>query len=211
MRLRKKPWAKPELEKDNRVIFNPTEFQGKWNECFGNAFPIHLELGCGRGSFITQLAKINPEINYIAIDIHPELLVYVLRKTNENKLNNLRIIPLYIENIGNIFAPDEIEKIYINFCNPWPNKRHHKRRLTHPNFLKMYQSFLKENAEVWFKTDDESLFTDSLEYFQSQGFKEVFKTYNLQESDFEGNIMTEYEEKFLEQGIRIKSAQFSKV
>lgn len=208
MRLRKKTWAKPELEKDNKVIFNPTEFQGKWNECFDNDFPIHLELGCGRGSFITQLAKINPQINYIAIDIHPELLVYVLRKTNETKLNNLRIIPMYIETIGNIFAPDEIEKIYINFCNPWPNKRHHKRRLTHPNFLKMYQSFLKENAEVWLKTDDESLFTDSLEYFQSQGFKEVFKTYNLQESDFEGNIKTEYEEKFLEQGIRIKSAHF---
>jgi tRNA (guanine-N7-)-methyltransferase len=183
MRLRKKPWAKPELERDEKVIFNPIDFQGKWKEIFDNDFPIHLELGCGRGSFITQLAKLNPQINYIAIDIHPELLVYVLRKANDNKINNLRIIPMYIENIGSVFTFNEIEKIYINFCNPWPNKRHHKRRLNHPNFLKLYKSFLKENAEIWFKTDDEFLFEDSLEYFQSQGFREVYKTYDLQHSD----------------------------
>lgn len=210
MRLRKKPWAKPELEKDDKVIFNPTEFQGKWNESFGNDLPIHLELGCGRGSFITQLAKLNTNINYIAIDIHPELLVYVLRKANEYKLGNIRIIPMYIENIGNIFAPNEIEKIYINFCNPWPNKRHHKRRLTHPNFLKMYRGFLKQNSEVWLKTDDEFFFSDSLEYFRSQGFKEGFKSYNLQQSEFKENIITEYEEKFTDQGIRIKFGQFKK-
>lgn len=168
MRLRKKPWAKPELEKDNKVIFNPSEFQGKWNECFNNDFPIHLELGCGRGSFIAQLAKLNPKINYIAIDIHPELLVYVLRKANENKLTHLRIIPMYIENIGDIFAPDEIEKIYINFCNPWPNKRHHKRRLTHPNFLKCITVFSKKTVKYGLKQTMKSFLQIVLSTFKAK-------------------------------------------
>lgn len=208
MRLRKKPWAKPELEKDHKVINIPAECQGKWKEVFGNQAPIHLELGCGRGSFITQLAGKNPNINYIAVDTHPELLVYVLRKLNENKLNNVRIIPMHIENIGDVFGQDEIEKIYINFCNPWPSKRHHKRRLTHPNFLKIYQTFVQAGSEIWFKTDDEALFTASLAYFQETGFHELYRTFDLDQSTSTENIRTEYEEKFIKQGIRIKSAGF---
>lgn len=206
MRLRKKWWAKPELEKDVKVIFNPLEYKGKWKELLGNDFPIHLELGCGRGRFINQLACMNQEINFIAIDVYYELLVHVLRKANESQLVNLKIMPLNIENIGDIFAQDEVEKIYINFCNPWPNKRHHKRRLTHPNFLRLYQTFLKNGSEIWFKTDDELLFTDSLEYFKIAGFEELYKTSDLYQSDFHGNTMTEYEEKFCNQGIKIKFA-----
>jgi tRNA (guanine-N7-)-methyltransferase len=209
MRLRKKWWAKPEMEKDHKVIFTPTEYKGKWKELFGNANPIHLELGCGRGRFISELAAVNPNINYIAVDAHNELLVYVLRKVNEKNLNNIRIIPLFIENIGTIFASDEVDKIYINFCNPWPNKRHHKRRLTHPNFLKIYQTFLKIKGEIWFKTDDESLFLDSLEYFNRIGYEELYVTNDLHHSDVQGNIMTEYEEKFLHQGVKIKYGRFS--
>lgn len=208
MRLRKKWWAKPELEKDSKVIFTPSEFKGKWKEIFGNDQPIHLELGCGRGRFITELAKENPKINYLALDLHHELLVKVLRKANENHLNNLRIIPMNIENIGEVFSRDEIEKIYINFCNPWPSNRHHRRRLTHPNFLKIYQTFLKKESEVWFKTDDETLFADSLSYFKVAGFTELSRSYDLGHSDFRGNIQTEYEKKFSSQGIRIKFAQF---
>lgn len=210
MRLRKKWWAKPELEKDHKAIFNPSECKGKWQELFGNDQPIHLELGCGRGRFITELARVNTNINYIAIDVHNELLVYVLRKANENHLNNVRIIPIYIENIGEVFAPDEIDKIYINFCNPWPNKRHHKRRLTHPNFLRLYQTFLKQGSEIWFKTDDELLFAESLEYFRDTGFSEFYRTYDLEQSDLQGNILTEYEEKFSNQGIKIKFGRFKK-
>lgn len=210
MRLRKKWWAGPELEKDNKVILTPSEFKGKWQELFGNDQPIHLELGCGRGRFITELARVNTNINYIAIDVHNELLVKVLRKANENNLNNVRIIPMNIENIGEVFASDEIEKIYINFCNPWPSNRHQRRRLTHPNFLRLYQTFLKQGAEVWFKTDDESLFIKSLEYFKDSGFTELFRTYDIGQSDFQGNIQTEYEEKFSSQGIRIKFGRFKK-
>lgn len=208
MRLRKKWWAKPELEKDPKVIFTPSEFKGRWQEFFGNNYPIHLELGCGRGSFITQLAEINKNINYIAIDIHNELLVYVLRKVNEKNLDNIKIIPTYIENIEDVFGPEEIEEIYINFCNPWPNKRHHKRRLTHPNFLRIYKTILKNESQVWFKTDDDNLFTDSLKYFEAEGFEELYKTSDLHQSDFKGNIMTEYEEKFSSQGIKIKFGIF---
>jgi tRNA (guanine-N7-)-methyltransferase len=208
MRLRKKWWAKPELEKDSKVIFTPSEFKGKWKELFDNDQPIHLELGCGRGRFITELARENPKINYLAMDLHHELLVKVLRKANENHLNNLRIVPMNIENIDEVFSRDEIEKIYINFCNPWPSNRHHRRRLTHPNFLKRYQTFLKKESEVWFKTDDEALFAESLNYFKMAGFTELYRTYDLGLSDFRGNIQTEYEEKFSNQGIRIKFAQF---
>lgn len=208
MRLRKKQWAKPELEKDLKVIFNPTEYKGIWKDFFGNNHPIHLELGCGRGRFINQIAKLNTNINYIAIDVHHELLVHVLRKANESHLNNIRVIPINIENIGGVFSQDEIERIYINFCNPWPNKRHHKRRLTHPNFLRLYQTFLKDGSEIWFKTDDELLFTDSLMYFKMANFSELYRTYDLYQSHFQGNIMTEYEEKFISQGINIKFAKF---
>lgn len=204
MRLRKKGWAKPELEKDHKVIFTPIEHKGRWKEVFGNNYPIHLELGCGRGRFINQLAGANTTINYLALDVYDELLVHVLRSANENHLNNIRVIPINIENIGDLFAQDEIEKLYINFCTPWPKKKHHKRRLTHPNFLRLYQTFLKPESEIWFKTDDDALFTDSLEYFQEAGYNELYRTYNLHQSDFQGNIMTEYEEKFCHQSIKIK-------
>ncbi|AFM39453.1 tRNA (guanine-N(7)-)-methyltransferase [Desulfosporosinus acidiphilus SJ4] len=208
MRLRKKWWARPELERDNKAIFNPSQHKGKWKELFGNKNPIHLELGCGRGRFINELAGSCDDTNYLAIDVYEELLVYVLRKANEGRLNNLKVIPMNIGNIEDIFAPDEIEKLYINFCNPWPNKRHHKRRLTHPNFLRRYQTFLLKGGEIWFKTDSELLFADSLEYFKTAGFKELYRTYDLHQSDFNHNIMTEYEEKFCNQGIKIMFGRF---
>ena len=167
-----------------------------------------MELGCGRGDFIAQLARNNRHINYVVIDIHPELLVYVLRKINEHELNNVRIIPMHIENIGDVFGKDEIGRIYINFCNPWPSKRHHKRRLTHPGFLAKYQNFLKKNGEVWFKTDDDALFADSLEYFGAMGFAESYRTDDLTRSGFRENTRTEYEEKFTSQGCKIKFAIF---
>lgn len=208
MRLRKRPWAKPELEKDQKVIFSPWEYKGKWKDLFGNDYPIHLELGCGRGRFINELARANTTTNYIAIDVYYELLVHVLRKANEKQLKNIKLIPINVENIEEIFAQGEIEKLYINFCNPWPNRRHHKRRLTHPNLLRQYQTILKKEAEIWFKTDDELLFRDSLDYFNGEGFTGLYIADDLHQSDFQGNIMTEYEEKFCNQEIKIKFGRF---
>ncbi|MCM1567290.1 MAG: tRNA (guanosine(46)-N7)-methyltransferase TrmB [Candidatus Dehalobacter alkaniphilus] len=208
MRLRRKRSAKLELEKDTKTILAPAECKGKWNEVFDNNDPVHLELGCGRGDFIASLAGKTENINYIAIDSYPEVLVCVLRKLNQSKLPNVRLVSMRIEDTDSIFGQDEIDKIYINFCNPWPSKRHHKRRLTHPNFLRKYQTFVKKGSEVWFKTDDEPLFEDSLQYFQETGFQELYRTYDLHQSGFEENIMTEYETKFTGQGIKIKFAVF---
>ena len=208
MRLRKKWWARPEMEKDEKSIMDPFPLKGKWQEHFGNDNPIHVELGCGKGQFISTLAKENPDINYIAIDLKDEVLVFVLRKINEMGLTNVRIIPVFIERIDEIFSENEISKIYINFCNPWPKVSHHKRRLTHPRFLTKYKTFIKKGTEVWFKTDDDDLFESSLEYFKDEGFEELYRTWDLLDSDFEGNVMTEYEEKFSSFGMKIKFGIF---
>ncbi|NLB20612.1 MAG: tRNA (guanosine(46)-N7)-methyltransferase TrmB [Clostridium sp.] len=208
MRLRKKWWARPEMEKDEKSIMNPFIFKGKWQEHFGNDYPIHVELGCGKGQFISTLAKDNPKINYVAIDLKDEVLVFVLRKINDMGLTNVRIIPVFIERIDEIFSEDEISKIYINFCNPWPKVSHHKRRLTHPRFLTKYKTFIRKGTEVWFKTDDDDLFESSLEYFKDEGFEELYRTWDLWESDFKGNVMTEYEEKFSSFGMKIKFGIF---
>jgi len=208
MRLRRKPWARPELEKDQKVVLNPFDYKGKWQEVFEKAQPIHLELGCGRGQFISECAAANQNINYVAIDLYDEVLVKTLRKINEKELNNVRIIPMNISKLGEVFADNEIDKIYINFCNPWPSRRHHHRRLTHPEFLKVYKRLLKNHSEIWFKTDDDGLFKDSLRYFAGEGFDTKYLTYDLHQSDFSENIKTEYEEKFSSQGIKIKFGIF---
>ncbi|AGA69638.1 tRNA (guanine-N(7)-)-methyltransferase [Desulfitobacterium dichloroeliminans LMG P-21439] len=208
MRLRRKAWARPELENDDLVIINPSDYKGKWQEIFKNDQPIYLELGCGRGQFISQCAELNSQFNYIAIDLYDEVLVKALRKINEKKLINVRIIPMNIAKLEEIFSAEEIDKIYINFCNPWPSRRHHHKRLTYPNFLRVYKKILKKRSEIWFKTDDDDLFKDSLRYFGSVGFQEKLVHFDLHQSDFQENVMTEYEEKFSGQGIKIKFGIF---
>lgn len=208
MRLRKKWWARPEMERDEKAVIEPWGMKGQWKDSFKNENPIHLELGCGKGQFISRLAEQNKDINYVAIDLKDEVLVFVLRKINEMGITNVRLIPMFIERIDEIFAKDEVSKIYINFCNPWPKVSHYKRRLTHPRFLKKYKTFLKPGAEVWFKSDDDDLFEASLDYFREEGFAEVYKSWDLQESDFRENIETEYEEKFSSFGVKIKFGIF---
>lgn len=203
MRLRKKWWARPEMEKSPLVITEPTQYSGKWSEVFGNSNDIHLELGCGRGDFIIKVASQNPNKNYIAIDLKDEVLVYVLRKVQEAELENIRIIPLQIAFIEDVFSENEIGRIYINFCNPWPKDRHNKRRLTHTKFLTKYKKFIKPNTEIWFKTDNVDLFDASIEYFKDNGFKIEYYTYDLHNSDFHENIVTEYESKFVSLGMKI--------
>lgn len=210
MRLRKKWWALPEMEQDEKAIFNQEELYGKWKEEFGNDHPIHLELGCGKGQFVATLAQKNPDINYIAIDLKNEVLVFALRRINELGLKNVRLISMIIENIEKVFAKDEIDKIYINFCNPWPKASHNKRRLTHPRFLTKYNVFLKDGGEIWFKTDDDELFEHSLEYFREEGFTEVYRTLDLLNDGFAENVKTEYEEKFTAFGVNIKFGIFRK-
>lgn len=202
MRLRKKWWARPEMEQSPLFVCQPNLNKGKWNRVFGNDNDIHLELGCGRGKFIIQKALLNPDTNYIAIDLKDEVLVYVVRKAEENKLKNIRIAALNIQFIEDMFDENEISKIYINFCNPWPKDRHKKRRLTHTRFLTEYKKFIKPNTEIWFKTDDRELFDESQEYFKESGFTLEYLTYDLHNSDFLENIMTEYESKFTSLGMK---------
>lgn len=209
MRLRKKHWARPELEASEVVIYDKYDHCGKWNEEFGNNNPIHLELGCGMGGHISQRAKKNSNINYVGIDLKDEVVVYALRKVikefedvKQCKDINARLMVLNIMLIDNVFGKDEIERVYINFCNPWPKERHKKRRLTYTKFLESYKKFLKPNGEIWFKTDDTGLFEESQEYFKESGFDLEFVTYDLHNSGFEDNIVTEYEAKFTSLGMK---------
>lgn len=207
MRLRKKWWARPEMEESPLVITNPEENKGKWKEIFKNDNEIYLELGCGRGEFVSENAELHKNKNYIAIDLKDEVLVYVLRRVQQKELTNVRIVPLQIAFINEIFDRDEISRIFINFCNPWPKDRHNKRRLTHTKFLEKYKQFVKPKTEIWFKTDNKDLFEASLQYFAESGFEVLFHTYDLHESGFEPNVVTEYEKKFTKLGMKIMFAK----
>ncbi|MBR2744109.1 MAG: tRNA (guanosine(46)-N7)-methyltransferase TrmB [Clostridia bacterium] len=218
MRIRFKPWARPELEASSFYIDNPEDYKGKWNTLFKNDNPIHLELGCGKGSFISQLAVSNENINYIAVDLVDAMLGLAKRNVeatyaeSNKEVDNIYLTRYDIERILNIFDKnDQIERIYINFCNPWPRGKHHKKRLTHTRQLEKYREFLKDGAEIYFKTDDDALFSDSLSYFEESGFEIIDKTFDLESTpDFWNNIMTEHEKMFMEQGIKIKALKAKK-
>lgn len=214
MRIRYKKWARPELESSKFYIDNPEEMKGKWKEFFKNPKnPIHLELGCGKGQFISSLASSNPNINYIAIDLVDAMLGLTKRnieqvyKEKNLETDNVVLTRFDIERILMILEEkDNIERIYINFCNPWPKGKHRKKRLTHTRQLEKYKQFLVTNGEIYFKTDDDDLFNSSLIYFEESGYEIISKTYNLHnEPIFEKNIETEHEKMFSEQGIKIKA------
>ena len=212
MRIRFKPWARKELEESSFYIDNPEEYKGKWRELF-NENPIYVELGCGKGGFISVISSKNANINYIAIDLVDAMLGLAKRKIEEeykkdNKpINNIYITRYDIERIDNILSKeDKIERIYINFCNPWPRGKHRKKRLTHTRQLEKYKTFLKKGAQIFFKTDDDGLFNDSIKYLKDSGFNIEKITYDLEnESKFWDNIETEHEKMFKEQGIKIKA------
>ena len=212
MRLRKKPWARPELEACNFFVQNPKEYKGKWSSSFKNEGIMYLELGCGKGNFVSVHGARNKDKNYIAIDIKDEVLVLAKRniervyKENNEILDNVKLMAQEIGLINDILGEeDKIDRIYINFCNPWPREKHKKRRLTHTRQLENYKKFLVNNGEIWFKTDDDNLFEESLEYFKESGFDVIYKTYDLHNSEYDkDNIRTEHENMFTEKGIKIK-------
>ena len=217
MRIRYKKWARPELEASTFYVDNPEEFRGKWNNVFKNPnLPLNLELGCGKGQFISELASENQNINYIAIDIIDAMLGLAKRNVenlyNEKNLetDNIILTRFDIDRILLIFSvEDKIDRIYINFCNPWPKGKHRKKRLTHTRQLEKYKVFLKQGGEIYFKTDDDDLFNSSLNYFKEAGFEIKKISYDLHsESNFWEdieNIETEHEKMFSEKGIKIKA------
>lgn len=212
MRMRRKPWARPELESCKFFIQKPSEYKGRWKEYFKNNNSIYLELGCGKGTFMAVHGSENPDINYITVDIKDEVLVLAKRNIEEayekvgHELNNIALMSQEILLIDDMLSEkDEIERIYINFCNPWPKERHKKRRLTHNKQLEKYKKFLKVGGEIWFKTDDDELFEESLEYFKEANLEMKYVTYDLHNCEFKGrNVVTEHEEMFTAQGIKTK-------
>lgn len=212
MRMRHKKWARPELDACPYYIKDSEKYKGKWRSLFKfPERPLYIELGCGKGVFASKASLYYPKINWIALDIKSEVLAVGRRniendrKSTGKNYENIYLATDNISFISNAFSDeDSVDRIYINFCNPWPRVKHQKRRLTHPRQLLQYREFMKTDAEIHFKTDDDELFADSLEYFKECGFEETYITYDLHESGYEPNFETEHEKMFSDEGIKIK-------
>lgn len=184
---------------DSPLVENdPTQYRGRWAAAaFGNNAPIHIEIGMGKGQFITALAQRNPGVNYVGIEKYSSVLMRAVQKQEQLQLPNLRFIRMDAEDIELVFAPGEVDRIYLNFSDPWPKDRHAKRRLTSSRYITRYRAIAKEGAAVEFKTDNRILFDFSIESAAEAGCKTVYLTYDLhREPEAADNIMTEYEEKF---------------
>lgn len=202
MRLRNVPGARDDIAVSPFTIKNETRCKAKWNEIFGNEHPLYIEIGMGKGQFVMEMAERNAGYNYVGIEKYSSVLVRALEKQERKQLPNLFFIRMEAENIGEVFAKGEVAGIYLNFSDPWPKDRHAKRRLTSLQFLERYEQILAQEGHVIFKTDNRELFDFSLEQVAlAPNWKLLNYTFDLHNSDYvEGNIMTEYETRFVEQG-----------
>lgn len=203
MRARYKPWAAELIEAHPEIVIsNPEALKGKWHEEFGNDHPIHIEAGSGKGRFITGMAQANPDINYIGIELFESVIVTALQGALEPEggIPNLRLLQVNAQELESFFEAGEIDRVYLNFSDPWPKTRHAKRRLTHESFLKLYERVLPEGGEIHFKTDNRGLFEYSLTSISEYGMLLKDVSLDLHANEPEWNIMTEYEEKFLKKG-----------
>ncbi|MEK8130995.1 tRNA (guanosine(46)-N7)-methyltransferase TrmB [Paenibacillus filicis] len=211
MRLRGRKGIKEALEaQPELVVLEPQANKGRWREAFGNDRPIHVELGMGKGKFISELSALNPETNYIGIDMYDELIRRGSEKARDSRevhggdLSNLRLVRFNIEDLEDIFEQGELNRIYLNFSDPWPKKKHARRRLTHPAFIRKYEQVLNEWGEIHFKTDSRSLFEFSLNSFADLGIRLRQISLDLHADGPRTDlVMTEYETKFSQQGMPI--------
>ena len=208
MRMRRKPWTEPLLDACPYVIDEPSTHRGHWREFFSVDQPVYLEIGCGKGVSTVKMAHANPNVNFIAIDEVRHVLAVSVKNTEAEyggSPGNLIYSAVDAMMIHDTFAPEDgIQRIYINFCNPWDERaKHHKRRLTHPRQLLQYRDFLKPGGEIWFKTDNDALFTASKRYFGECGFETVYLTDDLHASGFGPNYVSEHEQLYLSQGKNI--------
>lgn len=216
MHMRKKKWARPELDACPFYVPNPAESCGRWRERFSQSAPLHLELGCGKGVSTALMVHDNLSVNYIAMDISPDVLGdarrNIVRAFGDHPVENAILTRGDIEYIHHFFAPeDRFERIYISFCNPWSERpKHVKRRLTHPRQLMQYRDFLVDGGEIWFKSDDDALFHDSLDYFAACGFSVQYLTYDLHADGFQPNYISEHEQHYTSLGVPIKFGIFRK-
>lgn len=202
IRLRNVPGSREAIAESNLAINEPQVLKGKWNEEFGNNNPIRIEIGMGKGRFITQLALENPDINYVGIEKYSSVLIRAIEKCQDIEVPNLRFIRMEAEYICDVFNKEEVDRIYLNFSDPWPKDRHAKRRLTSKQFFERYDNILKKDGVVEFKTDNDLLFQFSLEQVPEAGWNLVAQTWDLHNDSemVKGNVMTEYESKFSQMG-----------
>lgn len=206
MRLKKVRGADEKVTASEFVVHDAKEHKGKWSEVFGNNNPLHVEIGMGKGRFITTLSKRNPDINYLGIERFESVLVRAVekREADEERIPNLFFLREDADYLLDIFGENEVSRIYLNFSDPWPKARHAKRRLTSRQYLVKYDKVLKADGEVIFKTDNKDLFAFSVDEMKEAGWELTFVTYDLHKSELaEGNVMTEYEEKFSALGNKI--------
>ena len=203
MRLKNVPGSREVVASSKYVITDHNDHKGRWaREVFNNTNPIHIEIGMGKGQFLNRLATLHPNINYVGIEKYSSVLIRAIEKAEEQNPQNLRFIRMDAEYIDDVFAPGEVDRIYLNFSDPWPKDRHAKRRLTSGRFLGRFANILNKNGVIEFKTDNRELFDYSVEEAPAAGWKILSLTYDLHNDTAmsEGNIMTEYEEKFSKQG-----------
>ena len=201
MRLKNVPGSREAIAASQYAVLYPEQQRGNWKELFGSDHPIQIEIGMGKGKFLTELAAAHPENHYVGIEKYSSVLVRAVQKQEELRLPNLRLIRMDAEALEEVFAPGEVDRIYLNFSDPWPKDRHAKRRLTSPAFLARYQRILAPGGTVEFKTDNQGLFSFSLEAVEECGWELLASTRDLHHSQLgQGNILTEYEERFSQQG-----------
>lgn len=204
MRLRNKPWAREKIEAyPQYIVPNPEDHKGNWKKVFNNDNPLYIEVGTGKGQFVTEMAKAHPNVNFIGIELYESVVVTALDRLIEAELPNVKLLNVDAKNLAEYFAKGDVSRVYLNFSDPWPKKRHEKRRLTYRTFLKLYEDMMPDGGEIHFKTDNQGLFEYSLKSFSAYGMLLTFLSLDLHNSDYEGNIMTEYEEKFSKRGQRI--------
>lgn len=210
MRMRKKKWARPELEACPWAVLDSDACRGRWRALFPKDQPLHVELGCGKGVSTAEMAWSERNVNFVAVDISTDVLGVARRgiaaRYGSEPVDNIRLAVKECSFISQAFsAEDRVERIYINFCNPWNQRdRQKKRRLTHPRQLMQYRDFLVDGGEIWFKTDDDSLFDDTVGYLQACGFRLRFLTRDLHASGFSPNYVSEHEAMFTAQGVKTK-------
>ena len=198
MRLKNVPGSREAIAQSRFVIHDPQEQKGKWAEAFGRKGPLHIEIGTGKGRFLMELAALHPEIDYIGIEKYSSVLLRAIQKMEERELPNVRFIRMDAEEITEVFGPGEADRIYLNFSDPWPKDRHAKRRLPSRQFLNRYAQILKPEGTIEFKTDNRALFDFALEELEPAGWQAEEVTFDLHADErlMQGNVMTEYEERF---------------